>query len=117
MFIQTILNKFDTHTSIPICISTLNLKVGDIVNTSIRISESQKLRIQNYRGLIIAQKQSPSHHSIRIRKIFQKIGIEQIFPLHTSQIIQFNVIRQYPFKRSKLYYLRERLRKSSMINY
>lgn len=117
MFIQQILNKFDTYTSLPICSSIFDFQIGAIVNANIRISEAQKLRIQNYYGLIIAQKRSSFHRSIRIRRMFQKIGVEQIVPLQTLQMTQFETMRQYKFKRSKLYYLRARLRKSSMIGY
>ena len=117
MFIQQMLNKFDTSTSLPLCSSTFDFQVGEIVNARIRISEAQKLRIQNYRGLVIAQKRNAFHGSIRIRRIFQKVGVEQIVPLQTLQITHFETIRQYKFKRSKLYYLRKRLKKSSMITY
>ena len=116
MFISKILNKFDNSTYSSIGDSKFHYKVGEVVNVGIRVCEAQKLRIQNYRGLIIAQKQSSFHRSLRIRKIFQKIGIEQVFPLQSLQLTNCKCIKQYQFRRSKLYYLRTNVRKSSMIN-
>ena len=114
MFITQILVKFDSSAfKYSSCIPPIH--VGELITLGIRISERQKLRIQNYRGLILSKKRNLATSSIRIRKIFQKVGVEKIFPLDTPQIILSPSSKKYKFRRSKLYFLRSNVRKVRMI--
>ena len=82
------------------------LKIGDNVRVGVKIIEGNKERIQFYEGTIIVKKNSTINTTITVRKIFQGIGIERIFLVHSPKIDSISVLRSAKVRRSKLYYLR-----------
>lgn len=86
--------------------------IGDTVNVHVRIVEGDKERIQVYQGVLIAQKGSGINKTITVRRIVANEGVERIFPVHSPRIAQIEVVRRSDARRSKLYYLRNRVGKS-----
>jgi large subunit ribosomal protein L19 len=82
------------------------LKIGDNVKVGVKIIEGNKERVQYYEGTIIAKKNSSINKTITVRKVFQGIGIERIFLLHSPKVDSITVLRSSKVRRSKLYYLR-----------
>nr|AWT38677.1 ribosomal protein L19 [Licmophora sp.] len=91
------------------------LKIGDNVKIGVKIIEGNKERIQFYEGTIIAKKNSSINMTITVRKIFQGIGIERIFLIHSPKVDSINVLRSAKVRRSKLYYLRNLRGKASRL--
>jgi len=91
------------------------LKIGDTVKVGVKIIEGNKERIQSYEGTIIAKKNSSINTTITVRKIFQGIGIETIFLVHSPKVDSITVIRSSKVRRSKLYYLRNLKGKASRL--
>ncbi len=91
------------------------LKIGDTVKVGVKIIEGNKERIQFYEGTIIAKKNSSINTTITVRKIFQGIGIERIFLVHSPKVDSITVIRSSKVRRSKLYYLRNLKGKASRL--
>jgi large subunit ribosomal protein L19 len=91
------------------------LKIGDNVKIGVKIIEGNKERVQFYEGTLIAKKNSSINTTITVRKIFQGIGIERIFLLHSPKIDSINVLRSAKVRRSKLYYLRNLKGKASRL--
>nr|YP_005089681.1 rpl19 gene product [Ulnaria acus]AEX37806.1 ribosomal protein L19 [Ulnaria acus] len=91
------------------------LKIGDTVKVGVKIIEGNKERIQSYEGTIIAKKNSSINTTITVRKIFQGIGIERIFLVHSPKVDSITVIRSSKVRRSKLYYLRNLKGKASRL--
>lgn len=91
------------------------LKIGDNIKIGVKIIEGTKERIQFYEGTIIARKNSSINTSIIVRKVFQGIGIERIFLLHSPKITSITVLRSAKVRRSKLYYLRNLKGKASRL--
>jgi large subunit ribosomal protein L19 len=83
------------------------IRVGDNVKLGIKIKEGQKTRTQFYEGLVISKKNSGVNATITVRKIFQGIGIERCFLIHSPKIENIEILRSSKVKRSKLYYLRK----------
>nr|QHD45156.1 50S ribosomal protein L19 [Codium fragile] len=110
MFQTQILKKYDLKH--PSSLKINQLKVGQLILLDLRIQEGEKSRIQKFKGLIISKKKTPFNQSIRVRKIFQKIGIEKIFSLNCLQIENLQILKTYPTKRSKIYYIRNIIGKS-----
>nr|YP_009306265.1 ribosomal protein L19 [Derbesia sp. WEST4838]AOP19169.1 ribosomal protein L19 [Derbesia sp. WEST4838] len=108
-----IIHKFDTKHFINNPYNSL--QIGQLLQLGIKIQEGEKSRIQKYKGILIAKKNSNSTSTIRIRKIFQKVGVERIFPLSSNQIESITILSQNKVRRSKLYFLRSRLGKQSII--
>lgn len=88
---------------------------GDTVRVFVRIVEGNKERIQAFEGTIIKKHGSGINKTITVRKVFQGVGVERVFLLHSPRIDKINVVRRGDVKRAKLYYLRERSGKATRI--
>jgi large subunit ribosomal protein L19 len=96
--------------------SDLNdIYVGDTVRVGVRISEGNKERIQPYEGVVIAKRHGGIHETITVRRIFQGIGVERVFMLHSPQVASIKVERRGKVRRAKLFYLRERVGKATRV--
>ena len=60
--------------------------VGDTVKVGVRITEGNKERVQPYEGVVIAKRHGGLHQTITVRRIFQGIGVERVFMLHSPQV-------------------------------
>ncbi|NEN95004.1 MAG: 50S ribosomal protein L19 [Moorea sp. SIO1F2] len=89
--------------------------VGDTVRVGVRIKEGNKERIQPYEGTVIAMRNGGINETITVRRIFQGIGVERVFLLHSPKIANIKVIRRGKVRRAKLYYLRDRVGKATRI--
>ena len=92
----------------------LQLNVGNKVRVGIIIREGEKKRVQFFEGLIISKHKSSIDTTITIRRIFQGIGIERTFPVHSPQIKSIKVIDETKSTRAKLFYLRNKVGKAAM---
>ena len=89
--------------------------VGDTVRVGVKISEGGKERIQPYEGVVIAKRHSGLHETITVRRIFQGIGVERVFMLHSPQTASVKVRRRGKVRRAKLFYLRNRVGKATRV--
>ena len=92
-----------------------HFEVGDIVDVHCRIKEGDKERTQIFTGTVIARKGRGINEKFTVRRIVNNEGIERIFPLHSPQIDKVEVLRRGRVRRSRLYYLRQRLGKAARI--
>lgn len=83
------------------------LFVGDTVKIGVLIKEGNKERVQYYQGIIIAKKNSGINLTISVRKIFQGIGVERKFLIHSPKFESIQIIKSTRVRKSKLYYLRK----------
>ena len=89
--------------------------VGDTVRVGVRISEGNKERVQPYEGVIISKRHGGINQTITVRRIFQGIGVERIFMVHSPQVASIKVERRGKVRRAKLFYLRERVGKATRV--
>ncbi|MDY7023582.1 MAG: 50S ribosomal protein L19 [Cyanobacteria bacterium J06592_8] len=89
--------------------------VGDTVKVGVRIREGGKERIQPYEGTVIAMRNGGINETITVRKIFQGVGVERVFLLHSPRIASITVVRRGRVRRAKLYYLRDRVGKATRV--
>ena len=92
-----------------------DIYVGDTVRVGVRISEGNKERVQPYEGVVIAKRHGGIHQTIPVRRIFQGIGVERIFLVHSPQVASIKVERRGKVRRAKLFYLRERVGKATRV--
>lgn len=91
-----------------------NIGVGDLVRVHQEITEGEKKRIQIFEGIVIAIKNREFNKSFTVRKIAaNNIGVEKIFPVAMPSIKKIEVKRQGDVRRSKLYYLRDKVGKAA----
>src|SRR5882672_8396167 len=88
-------------------------QVGDVVDVHIRLKEGEKERIQIFTGTVIAKKGGGLRETFTVRRIVAGEGVERVFPIHTPSISTVTVRRPGRTRRAKLYYLRDRVGKST----
>ena len=91
------------------------ISVGDTVKVSVRIVEGNKERLQAFEGVVLKKTGEGARKMITVRKVFQGIGVERVFPVHSPRVDSIKVLRKGDVKRAKLYYLRERTGKATRI--
>jgi large subunit ribosomal protein L19 len=91
------------------------MDIGDTVKVFVKIKEGGKERTQGYEGVIIKRRGSGVGATITVRRVFQGIGIERVFLLHSPRVEKITVQRRGHVRRAKLYYLRERTGKATRI--
>lgn len=91
------------------------LNVGDTVKVFVKIIEGGKERTQGYEGVIIKRRGSGVGKTITVRRVFQGIGIERVFPINSPRVEKIKVQRRGHVRRAKLYYLRKRTGKATRI--
>ena len=91
------------------------LNPGDTVKVFVRIIEGNKERTQAFEGIIIKKRGSGVGKTITVRKTFQGVGVERVFPVHSPRLEKIQVVRRGDVRRAKLYYLRERSGKATRI--
>jgi large subunit ribosomal protein L19 len=89
--------------------------VGDTVKVGVVIQEGSKERTQPYEGVVISKANSGINQSITVRKVFQGVGVERVFLIHSPRIESIKVIRRGKVRRAKLYYLRDRIGKATRV--
>lgn len=91
-----------------------DFKVGDIIEVHTKIKEGDKERVQVFKGIVIAMKGSGISKTFTVRKISYGVGVEKIFPLYAPGIAKIKIVKKGNVRRSKLYYLRERIGKAAL---
>jgi large subunit ribosomal protein L19 len=89
--------------------------VGDTVKVGVKIQEGGKERIQPYEGVVIAKRHGGINATMTVRRIFQGVGVERVFLLHSPLVTKIEVLRRGKVRRAKLYYLRDRVGKATRI--
>jgi large subunit ribosomal protein L19 len=80
---------------------------GDSVRVHTLIKEGDKERVQVFEGVVIGQHRGGSRASFTVRKISYGVGVERIFPVHTSRIEKIEVLQKGRVRRARLNYLRD----------
>ena len=92
-----------------------DIYVGDTVKVGVRITEGNKERVQPYEGVVIAKRHGGINQTITVRRIFQGIGVERVFMLHSPQVASLKVERRGKVRRAKLFYLRDIVGKATRV--
>ena len=91
------------------------LNSGDSVKVNVKVSEGNRERIQTFEGVIISINGVGISRTITVRKLSFGVGVERIFPVHAPIVESIEIQRKGKVRRSKLYYLRDRIGKSAKI--
>ncbi len=91
-------------------------KSGDKLRVKIKISEENKYRVQTFEGIVLKNQGSGINKTFTVRKVsFNNVGVERTFLLHSPIIQSIEKINEGIVRRSKLYYLRNRVGKKARI--
>ncbi len=95
--------------------NALLFRVGDTVVVHFEIIEGKTKRIQKYEGVVISIKGEGVRKTFTVRKISYGVGVERVFPVHSPRVIKVELLKTGKVRRSKLYYLRDKIGKDARI--
>ena len=94
---------------------TPKFQIGDTVKVAVKIREGSRERIQMFEGTVIAKRGSGVAETFTVRRVAYGVGVERVFPLHSPNVKDVQVVRYGKVRRSKLYYLRDRVGKAAKV--
>ena len=89
--------------------------VGDTVKVYFKIVEGKTERIQVYEGIVICKKNEGARMTFTVRKESYGVGVERVFPFNSPRIVKVDIVRAGKVRRSKLYYLRDKIGKDKKV--
>ncbi|MBD0344548.1 MAG: 50S ribosomal protein L19, partial [Coleofasciculus sp. Co-bin14] len=88
---------------------------GDTVRVGVRIREGGKERVQPYEGTVIAKRNGGINETMTVRRVFQGVGVERVFLIHSPRVDSIKIISRGKVRRAKLFYLRDRVGKATRV--
>ena len=89
--------------------------IGDTVRVDVKIKEGSRERIQAFEGTVIARRGSGVSETFTLRRVAYGVGVERVFPVNSPNVVNLKVVRTGKVRRSKLYYLRDRVGKAARV--
>ena len=89
--------------------------VGDTVKVHYKIIEGNRERTQVFQGIIIRKHGASNRETFTVRKMSFGVGVERTFPVHSPKIDKIEVLSHGKVRRSKLYFLRDKVGKAARI--
>ena len=89
--------------------------IGDTIRVEVKIREGERERLQAFEGTVIAKRGSGVAETFTVRRVSYGVGVERVFPLHSPNVDSVKIIRRGKVRRSKLYYLRDRVGKAAKV--
>lgn len=90
-------------------------RVGDTVRVSFKFKEDNVEKTQVFEGVVISKRGRGANATFTLRKISYGVGVERIFPLYSPAIENIVVVSKGKVRKSKLYYIREKVGKEAKI--
>ena len=91
------------------------VSVGDSVAVAVNIKEGDRQRVQTFAGTVIRVRGGGLGRTFTVRRIVQGEGVERVFPVHSPVIAGIEITRKGRVRRSRLYYLRDRVGKATRL--
>ena len=91
------------------------VEIGSTVKVHAKIREGERERIQVFEGTVIAKKGSGVAETFTVRRVSYGVGVEKVFPVHSPNVEKVELVRNGRVRRSKLYYLRDRVGKAARV--
>jgi large subunit ribosomal protein L19 len=92
-----------------------DVRPGDNVEVDLKVKEGDKERIQTFAGTVLAVRGGGTGKTFTVRRIVMGEGVERIFLWHSPSLVGVRVTRRGKVRRAKLYYMRQRVGKSTRL--
>ena len=89
--------------------------IGDTVKVHVKIKEGNRERVQVFEGTVIAKRGGGVSETFTVRRVSYGVGVEKVFPVNSPNVEKIDVVRRGKVRRSKLYYLRDRVGKAAKV--
>ena len=100
-------DEFENGTSANVSKTDLEKAYDETLN---KVTEHQVVE-----GTVIAIKGSGVSQTFTVRRVSYGVGVERVFPVHSPNVDKIELIRTGKVRRSKLYYLRDRVGKAAKV--
>jgi large subunit ribosomal protein L19 len=84
-----------------------DFKAGYTVTVHYKIKEGDKMRVQQFQGVVIQRKGSGATETFTVRKISNSIGVERIFPVNSPFIEKVEINKVGVVRRARIFYIRD----------
>jgi large subunit ribosomal protein L19 len=88
---------------------------GDTVKVYSKIVEGGKERTQMFEGVVTVRRGGSIGETITVRRISHGVGVEKSFLLHSPRLEKVEVSKRGIVRRSRLYYLSDKVGKAARI--
>jgi large subunit ribosomal protein L19 len=92
-----------------------SFRTGDTVRVHAKVVEGERQRIQVFEGVVIRIRKGGINSNFTVRRVSNGVGVERVFPYHSPLIDKVEVSRVGKVRRSRLYYLRDRVGRAARI--
>jgi len=92
-----------------------DFRPGDTVKVYSKVVEGGKERVQMFEGVVTVRKGGGLAEAITVRRIAHGVGVERTFLLHSPRVDRIEVSKRGIVRRSRLYYLSEKIGKAARI--
>lgn len=89
--------------------------VGDTVKVMYKVVEGARERVQPFQGVVIRRHGAGNRETFTVRKMSFSVGVERTFPVNSPKIVSVDIVTRGKVRRSKLYYLRDKVGKAARI--
>ncbi len=90
-------------------------QAGDTITVHYQIKEGDKVRVQNFQGVVLQRAGSGATATFTVRKITNGVGVERIFPIASPFIEGIDVNKRGAVRRARIFYLRQLTGKKARI--
>jgi large subunit ribosomal protein L19 len=109
MNVIDVLNQEQRKESVP------EFRPGDTVKVYSKVIEGGKERTQMFEGTVTVRKGGGAQESMTVRRVAHGVGVEKTFLLHSPRVERIEVSKRGSVRRSRLYYLTEKIGKAARI--
>jgi large subunit ribosomal protein L19 len=88
---------------------------GDTVKVFSKVVEGGKERTQMFEGVVTVRRGGSIGETITVRRVSHGVGVEKSFLLHSPRVEKIEVSKRGIVRRSRLYYLSEKIGKAARI--
>jgi len=92
-----------------------DFRPGDTVKVYSKVVEGGKERTQMFEGVCIVRRGGQIGETITVRRISHGIGVEKSFLVHSPRVEKIEVSKRGIVRRSRLYYLSDKIGKAARI--
>jgi large subunit ribosomal protein L19 len=109
MNVIDVLNREQLKPTIP------EFRSGDTVKVYSKVVEGGKERVQMFEGVVTVNKGGGAHASLTVRRVAHGVGVEKTFLIHSPRVEKIEVSKRGIVRRSRLYYLADKVGKAARI--
>jgi large subunit ribosomal protein L19 len=109
MNVIDVLNQERLKSNVP------EFRSGDTVKVYSKVIEGGKERVQMFEGVVTVHSGGGSGESLTVRRVAHGVGVEKTFLVHSPRVEKIEVSKRGRVRRSRLYYLSEKIGKAARI--